>query len=151
MINKLAILVIVVGAVSIVVGGVFIGQGVVKNNLLVSAMQQEKITLSIPSDELAKGEVIDNAEEAQIAGDTVRGHRHQIAPTYGDLLGDQNFDPTNPQQLTYAQAMNLENYLYLAVLGFGLTQVVIASGVVMVLSGIALGGIGVALRRLAKT
>ena len=151
MIRKLAILILLIGLVSIAIGAVFIGQGIAKDNYLVTAMRQEKITLGIPSDKITEGEIIDNAKEAQIAGDTVREHRHQIAPTYGDLLGGKNFDPTNPQQLTYAQALNLENYLYLAVLGFGLTQVVIASGVFMIITGIALGGTGLALRRLAKT
>ena len=150
MIRKLAIVVLVIGAVSIVIGGVFIAQGIIKNNFLVSAMREEKITLGIPSEELAEGEVIDNATEAEIAGNTIREHRHTIAPTYGDLLGGKPYDPTNPTQLTYTQAMNLENYLYLAVASFGLTQIAIASGVVMVLSGVALGGIGIALRRLGK-
>jgi hypothetical protein len=151
MVRKMATLVIVIGLLSIVMGAIFIGQGIIKNNLLVSAMREEKITLGIPSDELAAGEVIDNAKEAQIAGDTIREHRHSIAPTYGDLLGGEQFDPTNPEQLTYAQALNLENYLYLAVLGFGVTQVVLASGISMVLVGVALGGIGISMRQLAKT
>ena len=150
MIRKLSVLVLIIGVISVIAGAIFIGQGVVKNNLLVTAMRQEKITLGIPSDKIVAGEVIENAKEAQIAGDTVREHRHSIAPTYGDLLGDKQFDPTDPKQLTYAQALNLENYLYLAVLGFGVTQVVIASGVFMVLNGVALSGIGISLRRLAN-
>ncbi len=150
MIRKLAILILLIGLVSIVIGAVFIGQGIAKNNYLVTAMRQEKITLGIPSDKIAEGEIIDNATEAQIAGDTVREHRHTISPTYGDLLGGKSFDPTNPTQLTYAQALNLENYLYLAVLGFGLTQVVIANGIFMVITGIAFGGTGIVLLRLAK-
>jgi hypothetical protein len=145
----LAIMVLFLGVVAVVLGGVFIGLGIAKDNLLVTAMQQEQITLGIPSDELAQGEVIDSAKEAEIAGDTIREHRHSIAPTYGDLLGGKTYDPTNPQQLIYAQAMNLENYLYLAVLGFGVTQVVIGSGAFMVITGIALGGTGVALHRLS--
>ncbi len=124
MIRKMAIIVMIIGLISIVFGAIFIGQGIVKNNSLVTAMRKEQITLRIPSDELTSGEVIDSAKEAEIAGDAVREHRHNIAPTYGDLLGNQQFDPTNPQQLTYARALNLENYLYLAVLGFGVTQVV---------------------------
>ena len=51
----LAIVVLLLGVVAIVMGGVFIGQGVAKNNLLVTAMQQEKITLGIPSEKLAAG------------------------------------------------------------------------------------------------
>jgi hypothetical protein len=150
MIRGLAILIMVLGLVAIVIGGVFISQGVAKDNLLVKAMQQEKITLGIESGKLAEGEVIDSAEEAELAGDTVREHRHNIAPTYGDLLGEGQFDPTNPQQLTYAQALNLENYLYLAVLGFGITQIALGAGAFMVVTGIALGGAGLALHRLSR-
>lgn len=150
MIRGLAIMVLFLGLVAVVLGGVFIAQGVAKDNLLVTAMQNEKITLGIPTEKLAEGEVIDSAQEAEVAGDTVREHRHGIAPTYGDLLGDKQFDPTNSKQLTYAQALNLENYLYLAVLGFGITQVAIGSGAFMVVMGIALGGTGVALYRLNR-
>jgi len=82
----LAILVLFLGVVAVVLGGVFIAQGVAKDNLLVTAMQEEKITLGIETDSLTEGEVIDSAEEATIAGDTIREHRHGIAPTYGDLL-----------------------------------------------------------------
>jgi hypothetical protein len=143
----LAIFVIVLGVVGVAIGGVFVGQGLVKDNLLKTAMQQEKITLGIPSDELAAGEVIDTAKEAEIAGDTVREHRHTIAPTYGDLLGGKQFDPTNPEQLIYAQALNLENYLYLAVLGFGVTQIAMGAGAFMIIMGLALVATGTVLVR----
>jgi len=149
MVRKLAILVLTLGVVGIVFGGVFVFQGVTKSNQLKEAMRVEQITLGIEVGEVEKGKLIDNAKEAQIAGDTVREHRHGIAPTYGDLLGGGRFDATDSQQLTYAQAMNLENYLYLAVMGFGLTQSVIASGAFMIVAGIALGGTGAALLRLA--
>jgi hypothetical protein len=86
--------------------------------------------------------VIDSAEKAQIAGDTVREHRHGIAPTYGDLLGDGRFNPADPAQLTYAQALNLENYLYLAVASFGVFTVVKVVGVFMIVIGLALGATG---------
>jgi hypothetical protein len=144
----LSIVVIVLGIIAIVVGGIFVWQGFAKNNLLVTAMQDEKITLGIESDKISAGEVIDSAAEAQIAGDTVREHRHGIAPTYGDLLGGQQFNPTNPQQLTYAQALNLENYLYLAVLGFGVTQIALGVGGFMIIVGIALGVTGIVLFRI---
>lgn len=151
MVRKLALSVLLLGLVGIVFGGIFIFQGVAKSNQLKEAMRIEQITLGIETDEAEEGEVIDTAKEAEIAGDTVREHRHGIAPTYGDLLGGGRFDATNSEQLTYAQAMNLENYLYLAVMGFGLTQSVMASGIFMVVTGIALGGTGAALLRLSRT
>ena len=151
MVRKLAIVVLILGVVGIVFGGVFIFQGVTTSNQLKEAMRVEQITLGVAAGEVEKGELIDSVKEAQIAGDTVREHRHGIAPTYGDLLGGERFDATNPTQLTYAQALNLENYLYLAVMGFGLTQSVIASGTFMIVTGLALGGTGAALLRLAGT
>ncbi len=149
MVRRLAIMVLLLGAVGIVMGSVFIGLGVARNNELKEAMRVEHVTLGI-EDVVTKGQVIDSLEEAKDAGDTMREHRRGIAATYEDLLGEGHFDPTKPEHLTYAQALNLENYLYLAVVAFGLTQSVIGSGVFMVVTGAAIGGIGLALLALAR-
>lgn len=140
---------IVLGAVGVVMGAVFIFQGVTKGHMLRDAMRTEKVALYfVPGAD--KHEVIDTAKEAMAAGDTIREHRRKIAPTYGDLLGGKKFDPSKPEQLTYAQALNMENYLYLAVVGFGLTQMAVASGVFMIIMGIGLGGTGIALYKLSN-
>ena len=150
MVRKLAIIVCLLGVVGIVMGGVFIGLGVSRNSELKEAMRVEHITLGIEEAEV-KGQVIDSFAEAKKAGDTIREHRRGIAPTYEDLLGGERYNPTNPKQFTYAQALNLENYLYLAVTSFGLIQSVIAIGVFMFVTGIALGGTGAALLNLTRT
>jgi hypothetical protein len=145
-VGKLGITVIILAAIIAIMGIVFLQQGFSKQSWLAHAMKQENITFEIDG----KQTVIDNAEKAQKAGDTVREHRHSIAPTYGDLLGGNNFDPTDPKQLTYAQALNLENYLYLAVASFGIVTLVLASGGFMLLTGIALGTVGFALLKVAS-
>lgn len=149
----LALLVMVLGLVAIVLGGVFIGQGIAKNNLIVERMKVEKVTLALDPDNPSVTTQINNAADAQKAADTIASHRRSIAPTYQDLLnmGTGRFDPTNTTDLTYAQAMNLENYLYMAVTAFGLIQVTMAAGVFMVVTGLALGGGGLALYRLSRT
>ena len=134
--RNLGIIVILCGLVSLVMGAVFIQQGFAKESFLVNVMAQEQITV-----EGVDG-VVDNAREAHIAGDTVREHRHGIAPTYGDLLGGERFNPSELRQLSYAQALNLENYLYLAVASFGLFTVVKVTGVFMIVMGLALGTTG---------
>ena len=144
--KKMSLVILLLGVVAVVLGAVFIGQGVARNNQLGEAMQVEHVTLGIESE--LEGEVIDSLPEAQKAGDAIREHRRGIAMSYSDLLGEGRYDPTNPEHLTYAQALNLENYLYLAVVAFGLTQAVTATGVFMVITGIALGGTGVVLYRL---
>lgn len=150
MVRKLAIAVALLGVIGIVFGGVFIAQGIAKQNLIQTAMREEKVTYLLPEEEIAKGNVIDTAAEAEKVANTVKEHRHSIAPSYDALMAGGKYDPTNPQHLLYSQAINLENYLYLGVLGLGLTQVVTASGVFMVVTGLALGGTGLALLRLGK-
>lgn len=150
-IKKLSIVVLVLGAVALVMGIVFVYQGVSKRALLTGIMKQENVKLSALGVTGSKAnEIIDSADTAQIAGDTVRGHRHSIAPTYGDLLGGAKFDPTNPKDVTYAQALNLENYLYVGVLSFGVTTIAMATGGFMIVVALALGAIGVVLLQLAK-
>jgi hypothetical protein len=48
------------------------------------------------------------------------------------------------------QALNLETYLYFAVASFGLTTAVQVTGIVMIITGIALAAIGVVVMRLRK-
>jgi len=143
--------IIMVGVISIAMGIAFFVQGFVKKDYMVSAMRLEQIkagNIHIPN--LPPDQLIDSEKTAQLAGDTIRSHRRKIAPSYVDLLGGKHFDPTNPKDLIYAQALNMENYLYLAVLAFGLIDVVYASGGFMILTGIALGSTGIILLKQSK-
>jgi hypothetical protein len=146
----IAVAVLVLGLVNVGIGAAFIGIGVDKHSYLKSTMDEEKITLGIPDEKIAAGEVIDTMNEAQVAGDIVRSHRHEIAPTYGDLLGGGRYDPTNPTHLSYAQAMNIENYLYLATASFGITYLSMGAGAALLLVGIALMAVGVVVYKWAK-
>ena len=146
----LAILVLILAVVSIGIGATFIFQAQDKETWMKNAMQEEKVTFGIPEAAAKAGDVIDTPEEAQAAADTIREHRHSIAPTYQELLGGGKYDPTNPKHLTYSQAINMENYLYLSVLGFGVTTALTGVGAFMILVGIAFGATGVVLLELVK-
>ena len=148
-VKRLSVLVMFLGLVAIVIGGVFVGLGAARDAELREAMRVEHVSLGIESEEQS-GQVIDSLGEAKKAGDTIREHRRGIASSYEDLLGEGRFDPTNPSHLTYAQALNLENYLYLAVVAFGLTQAVMGTGAFMLVTGLALGGTGFALYKVSK-
>lgn len=141
--------ILLLGLVGLALGGAFIYQGISKNSQLAEAMRVEHVTLGIENAEL-EGQIIDSLEEAQKAGDIIREHRRGIAPTYSDLLGGGRFNPEDPEQLSYAQAMNLETYLYLAVVAFGVVEATTGSGVFMVVAGLALIGTSLALYRLGK-
>ncbi len=146
----LAVKVLVLAAISVAMGMAFVYQGIEKETWIREAMRMEKVTLGLPESAVKAGEVIDSSEEAQAAADTIREHRRTIALSYQELLGSGRYDPTNPKHLTYAQALNMENYLYLAVLGFGVTTVVIAVGAFMIIVGISLGCVGIVLLKLTK-
>lgn len=146
--RSLALLIAILGILIIVIGSVFIGQGLVKNKMIVDRMKVEKVTLALDPNNLQAVTAIRNANDAQAAADLISSHRRAIAPTYQDLLAGGKFDPTNPKHLTYSQAMNLENYLYMAVMAFGLVQVVLGAGASTILTGLALIFIGLTLRRL---
>ncbi len=141
----IVVAVLIVGLVVLAAGAAFVGLGIQKHQFIKNAMEVEKITLGINDSQLAKGEVVDTMGETQIAGDIVRGHRHEIAPTYGDLLGGERYDPTNSQQLLYAQAMNIENYLYLATNSYGVTYLTMGLGAAFIAIGLALMGLGLVL------
>ncbi len=146
----LAIVVLVLSVVSIAIGATFIYQAVEKKTWIEEAMRVEKVTFGIPEAAAKAGDVIDTSKEAQAAADTIREHRHSIAPTYEELLGGGKYDPTNPKHLTYSQAINMENYLYLSVLGFGIITALSGVGTFMILVGLAFAATGVVLLELAK-
>lgn len=146
----LTIVVLLSGVVAIVVGAVFIFQAFEKENWMKEAMRLEQVTLGLTEEQIAAGELIDTAGEAQSAADTIREHRRSIASSYQELLAGGQYDPTNPAHLSYAQALNMENYLYLAVLGFGVTTVIYGIGAFMIIVGIALVCAGVVFFRLGQ-
>jgi hypothetical protein len=149
-VRNLSILILVFGAVALIMGIVFIYEGASRYLYLTSIMKQEDIKLSdLGVTGSNANKIIDSQATAQIAGDTVRGHRHSIAPSYTALLGGEKYNPLNPTEASYAQAINLENYLYLAVLSFGVTDIAMAAGGFMIIMALALGAIGFVLLRMA--
>jgi hypothetical protein len=148
MVKKLGVIVMALGFIGLVIGLIFAYQGFSKQNEIVSKMVSENISMAAFGGKPT--EIIDNMDKAQIAGDTIRQHRHSIAPTYGELLGNSKYDPTNPVQVTYAQAINLENYLYLGVTALGLTEVVLGNSAFMVIASLGMIIIGFAFIKMKK-
>jgi hypothetical protein len=136
----LAMSIILLGTASIVLGAVFIVVAFQKEAWIKDAARMEQITLGLTQEQIQSGEVVDSVSEMQLAADTIREHRRGIAPTYNDLLAQSGgqFDPTNSEDLDYAQALNMENYLYLGVLGYGVTLLTKGIGVSFLIVGMAL-------------
>jgi hypothetical protein len=133
-------------AITLIAGIIFSQQGLSKYMLIRELASTEKVTTALSEDQVRRGEIVDSLNRMQAAADVIRTHRQKIAQTYNELLGGGKYDPTNPKQLTYAQAINLENYLYLGVLSFGTTYLMMGIGGFMLLMAVSLGAIGIALR-----
>jgi hypothetical protein len=103
----------------------------------------------LTAQKIAAGQVDETAAQLQAASEKVRADRHSIAVNYDALLKGGRFDPTNTIDLTWAQALNLENSLDVAVLAFGVTQIAEGAGVFMIVVAVALWAIGILLWRLA--
>ena len=149
----LAVLVVVLGIASLVIGAAFVGLAAQKNNYVVGALRQQKVTLGLTKEQVANGEVVDNAQAAQVAAETLNKHLQSIAPTYGDLMKANKigkYDPTDPNDLTYTQGLNMENSFNLAVLSFGVIQESMATGAALIVIGIAVGATGFILFKLSK-
>ena len=145
----IGVAIIGLGIVAMVIGVVFVMEGQSKANYIKEQMRAEQVTtaiLGIPGAD--PDNLIDSAAEAEAVANRVKEHRLNIAPTYADLMAMSptgRYDPSIPAHLTYSQAMNLENYLYMGVASLGLTTVTIVSGVSMIVIGLALALTGLVL------
>ncbi len=126
--TKLATMVLLVGILSVVMGGFFIYEGVAKSNLITTSMELEKVKYN--SADGAINGIIDTRQEAAVMAGVLREHRVNDYGYYSELKRD---DPKRDQIL---KAMTMENALNLAQLGYGLTDVVKANGVFMVMIGL---------------
>ena len=148
MTKKLSVAVFILAAIVVVMGIIYVYFGISKSILVRDVMRDERITYLLPREEVERGKVVDTAGEAQRVADAIRAHRHTIATTYDDLLKGGQYDPANAEHLTYSQAINLENYLYLGVMAFGLTAVVLTNGIILFVIGLCLLLVGFILYRL---
>jgi len=150
----IGIAVIGLGIAAMAMGVAFVVEGQSKANYIKEQMRAEQVTTAILNVEGADpNNLIDSAAEAEKVANKVKEHRLKIAPTYADLMAMSptgKYDPSITAHLSYNQAMNLENYLYLGVASLGLTTVTIVSGVFMIVTGLGLSLTGFALGRLAR-
>jgi hypothetical protein len=146
----LATIVMLLGVVGLAIGGAFIGISLQKNNFLVDQLRAQQITLGLSADQVAAGQLVDTAQEAQVAADTLASHLSNIAATYNDLMAANpsgRYDPSNPENLTYTAGLNMENSLNMVVLGFGVIQQTEATGATLAVLGVSILLIGVVLFR----
>ena len=144
----LAVAVMLGGLVSLVIGIVFIAQSVSVKAQITEGLAAEGQTSQLPKEGeegYFEGNVVDTAKEATAVADYLLGHIHgeDGTDTYGNLPRGSE------ERASYLDGFTLVTGLNLAVTAFGVAQIALAAGVVMITSGLALGGTGFAIYRLA--
>jgi len=129
--KKLVVTVLLVAIISIAMGGFFISQGIGKSNLIIEAMRLEQVTYGGADGEIDG--IVDTPQEAQIMANILREHRLESYGHYSELERD------DPNRETILKALTMENSLNLAQLGYGLCDVVKATGAFMIAIGLTLG------------
>lgn len=143
----LAVAVILGGLVSLVIGIVFIVQSVSVKAEITEGLAAEGQTSQLPEegeDGYFEGNVVDTAEEAAAVAEYLLGHMHgeDGTDTYGNLPRGSD------ERASYLDGFSLVTGLNLAVMGFGVAQIALAAGVVMITTGLSLGAAGFVVYRL---
>lgn len=152
-IQLVTLLVVVLGVVSLAIGAALVGVAVQKNNYVVDSLRAQNITLGLTKDQIAQGQLVDNADEAMVAANTLAEHLKSIAPTYNDLMAANKggkYDTTVANDLQYTAGLNLENSFNMVVLSFGVIQVAMVTGAALIVVGLAFGSAGLVLFKLSK-
>ena len=123
------------GVVGLVIGIVFIAQSMSVKAMVVEGLRGEKGYF--------EGDVIDTASEVLAVSEYLEGHLRENYGTYGDT------ERGSDERASYLDGTTLRNSLNLAVSSFGVAQIALAAGIVMITTGLALGGTGFGLYRLS--
>lgn len=139
--KKVVVFVLLIGLVSLVLGGFFVYQGFAKANYLTEAMVSQNITYGSAGGTITG--IIDTPQEAQAMADILQEHSKALG-NYVQLKRD------DPNRQTILNGMTMINSMELAVMGYGLTDVVKASGAFMILIGATFGVLGISVLRKGK-
>jgi len=144
----LAVAVMLGGLVSLVIGIVFIVQSVSVKAEITEGLAAEGQTSQLPEEGekgYFEGNVVDTAGEAAAVAEYLTGHLHGEDGKTTYATTERGSD----ERTTYLDGFSLVTGLNLAVMGFGVAQIALAAGVVMITTGLTLGGTGFAIYRLA--
>ncbi len=146
----LAVAVMLGGLVSLVIGIVFIAQSVSVKALVTEGLADEGQTSQLPEEGeegYFEGNVVDTAGEAAAVAEYLLGHLHDTGGADGTATY-ANLERGSEERASYLDGFSLVTGLNLAVMGFGVAQIALAAGVVMITTGLSLGAAGFVVYRL---
>ena len=126
---------IAMGLVLVALGSFFIAEAQSAKSIIRAALADEEVVTS--GDAAIPGIPVSDAVTAQAQADVIKAHSLENYGTYTSMeRGDPNRD-------TYLSGLTLRNSLGLAILGFGVSDRALGSGVVILILGIGTLALGV--------
>ena len=119
----------------IVVGILFIVMAADAKAQIKAELASEQVMTS--ADAAIPGVPVTDARTAQAQADVIKAHSHERLGLYSVMGRD------DPNRQTYLNGVTLRNSLGLAVLAFGLSDLALGSGLVILILGLATLGFGV--------
>ena len=120
---------LVLGLLLVVGGAYMVIQGVSVRNELRDELRDEQIVTS--ADASIPGAIVDDAETARAQADVIKEHTLGRWGPYNELPRD------DPRRAQFIDGVTLRTALNLSVMGFGVTQLVIGAGLLVLLAGLA--------------
>ncbi len=148
----LAVGVMLGGLVSLVIGIVFIVQSVSVKAQVTEGLAAEGQTSQLPEEGeegYFEGNVVDTADEAAAVAEYLLGHIHDTGDS-GGTSTYANLERGSEERASYLDGFSLVTGLNLAVAAFGVAQIALAAGVVMITTGLSLGAAGFIVYRLDR-
>ena len=124
-----------VGLLLVALGIFFIVQAQSARSTIQAALADEGVVTS--SDASIPGVPVTDATTAQAQSDVIKMHSIDRYGTYTSM------ERGDPNRATYLDGLTLRNSLGLAVLGFGVSDLALGSGVVILVLGVTTLGLGV--------
>ena len=147
----LAVAVMLGGLVSLVIGIVFIVQSVSVKAKVTEGLADEGQTSQLPEEGeegYFEGNVVDTAGEAEAVAEYLLGHMHDSNEEEDGTARYNNLERGSEERASYLDGFSLVTGLNLAVTAFGVAQIALAAGVVMITTGLSLGATGFVVYRL---
>jgi hypothetical protein len=111
-------------------GGTFmVIQGIAVRNEIRDELRAEQIMTT--QDSSRPGELVDDAETARAQADVIKQHTLGTWGPYSELPRE------DPRRAQFIDGVTLRTSLNMAVMGFGVTQLVIGAGLLVLLAGLA--------------
>ena len=123
------------GLVLVALGIFFVIEAQSAKATIRAALADEEVVTS--EDAAIPGVPVTDTSTAQAQADVIKKHSVDRYGTYASMERD------DPNRATYLSGLTLRNSLGLAILGFGVSDLALASGVVILIMGVGTLGLGV--------